>query len=937
MRATLALTLLLAAVPLEARRDDVAGRVVFNGIGVPGAAVTLANADRTLTTATKDDGGFAFTSVTEGTWTLRVQMRGFVVESRAIAAPLVGAPLTIALTMQTFDEMAAEMSPVAATPELPPSSSEAAIINGSVVNGAATPFAQPRAFGSNRPQGRATYSGAFNVLGGNSALDASPYSFGSSGLPRPSYNDLHVGGVLAGPLKIPFLIAAGPHTTLLYQHARTHDATSQSAVVPTEAERRGDFSQSTTAPHDPFTGEPFAGQVIPATRISPSSASLLAYYPLPNTQTTTGANYQRPLLTATTEHRAQVTVQGRPSRRDSLVGTFSFQRIATDAINLLGFEDRTVRSTIDAGGTWTRRLGLRSSTRLHYRFARSSATTTPYFANRVDVADAAGILGTSRAPQDWGPPLVTLPDVADLRDGLFGRTVTTSHTAGAELLGSRGRHNLTAGGDVRWTHVAVDAQQDPRGSLSFTGFATGSAFADFLLGLPATASIAFGNADKRLRGMAYDAYINDDWRVRSSLTLNLGVRWEYESPFEEAGGRLTNLALPPDFSSATPVQAVLRRDWLGFQPRVGVSWRPIPASSLVIRGGYGIYRNTNVYQPLAMLMAQQPPFSKTYSIQSTAEERLTIATAFIRRPAATPNTFAVDPNVRVGFAENWDASMQRELPADLTVTVAYLGTRGRNLLQASLPNTDPPGATARCATCPSGFVYVSSGGRSLRHALQLTLRRRLRSGLTASVQYTRSTSTDDAATFAGGPVSSSALAIAQDWRDLSAERGPSSFDQPHLVTAAVEYTTGVGVAGGTLEDGWWGALYKDWTLTANLTAGSGLPTTPIVFVPVPGTGVTGIRPNVVGDGVYATPAPGEWGDAGRNSMRNPRQFSLDAGLMRTFRLGPRLNLDHRVEITNLLNHVTFVSIDRIISSPLFGSPNSASAMRRLKFSVRVRF
>ncbi len=122
-----------------------------------------------------------------------------------------------------------------------------------------------------------------------------------------------------------------------------------------------------------------------------------------------------------------------------------------------------------------------------------------------------------------------------------------------------------------------------------------------------------------------------------------------------------------------------------------------------------------------------------------------------------------------------------------------------------------------------------SSGTSLRHAVQFTLRRRLRNGLTASVQYTHRESTDDAATFSSTAVASSALAIAQDWRDLGAERGPSSFDQRHLTTAQVQYTTGVGVTGGTLVDGFWGSLYKDWTVTANLNAGSGLPASPGVL------------------------------------------------------------------------------------------------------------
>src|SRR5204862_3796557 len=184
----------------------------------------------------------------------------------------------------------------------------------------------------------------------------------------------------------------------------------------------------------------------------------------------------------------------------------------------------------------------------------------------------------------------------------------------------------------RRQHVDVLSQQDPRGSFAFTGTATGSDLADFLLGIPHTSAIAFGNADKFLRASAYDAYANDDWRVSPGFTTTLGLRWEYETPMSELFGRLVNLDVTPGFTAARPVVAtnpvgaltaarypdsLLRPDRGGVQPRVAIAWRPVPGSSLIIRSGYGIYRNTNVYQSIALLLAQQPPLSTAFSVQNT--------------------------------------------------------------------------------------------------------------------------------------------------------------------------------------------------------------------------------------------------------------------------------------------------------------------------------
>jgi len=553
--------------------------------------------------------------------------------------------------------------------------------------------------------------------------------------------------------------------------------------------------------------------------------------------------------------------------------------------------------------------------------------------------------------------------IAGLSDGLPRFTGNQTNGVGGDLFLSRGRHAFTIGGDLRRQHINVLSQQDPRGGFTFTGAATGSDFADFLLGIPSASQIAFGNADKYFRGFSYDAYVTDDWRVGAALTVTAGFRWEYESPLSELYGRLVNLDVAPGFTGISPVVAtsptgaltgrslpssLIQPDWGGLQPRLALAWRPVPGSSVVIRAGYGIYRNTGVYQSITTLMAQQSPLSTALSIANSDENPLTLANGFTAPPGLTPNTFAVDPDFRIGSAHNWQASIQRDLPASLTVNATYLGTRGIGLIQEFLPNTYPLGAVNPCATCPSGFVYLTSGGTSSRHAGQLQVRRRLRNGLTTTVQYTLAKAVDDAGSYAGANLSGTAFA--QNWLDLDAEQGPSAFDQRHLMTVQFQYTTGVGVAGGALVDGWRGSLLKGWTITSQLTAGSGLPLTPYYLATTPGTGFTGaIRASRTGasadapvgyylnPSAYTTPEPGRWGDAGRNSARGPSQFQLNAGITRTFPWGSRLNMDWRIDATNVLNSVTYSSVNALVGSPQFGLPTAANQMRRVQTSLRMRF
>lgn len=996
MRVTswLLIVLLLIGNQIPISAADYLGQVTFKGQAVPGATVTATQGETRATATTDRDGIYRLTDLANGLWRLAIEMAGFSTLVREITVPAEAEAPPAELSVRSLDEITravpaqastspsafprttlsqtkpvesvsrntGERAPVDLSVLIGPAgigAEDGLLINGSLNNGASTPFALPRGFGNNRPRPPTAMSYAAGLQLGNSAWDARPFSVTGSPLPKPGYTDMQGSGMMQGQIRVPWLRNA-INLTLSYQGESGTNANVQSARLPTDLERLGDFSQTLDVRGepvrliDPLTRQPFADNVIPADRISPQAAALLAYYPAavpPKPLGGGGFNYQAPVVTATRQNGFRSALNYTTFSQKTFSGGASYQRTATDTTSLFGFEDSRQSSLLGGQASVQLRPSRYMTFTARYQYSRASTESVPFFANRVDVSGSAGIVGNDSDPRNWGPPSLTFAsDLAGLSDGRYSSAVEQTHMLGVDISRFRGAHSLSFGGEVRMRVHDVFAQQDPRGTFGFTGAASGVDFADFLLGLPHTTSIAFGNPDKFFRGRSYAAFVMDDWKVKRSLTLTLGVRWEYETPVREAQGRLVNLDVAPGFSAVSPVlgDTLVHADRGGIQPRLAVGWRPQLSSSLVLRAGYGIYRNTNVYQSIASLLATQPPLSTAFNVAATPSNPLTIANGFVPDANGSFNTFAVDPHFKVSSAHTWDASMQRDIPLGLTMTATYVGIKGTHLMQQILPNTFPAGAANPCPSCPAGFRYLMSNGRSTRHSGQLQVRRRLSNGFTTTVDYTLASSMDDAAAFGGATLDGGALV--QNWLDPTAEYARSSFDQHHLVSGSIEYTTGSGIAGGTLLDGWKGTWLKDWTFVANVSRGTGLPLTPVYFAPVGGTGVIGsLRPDLTDvsgrppSGAYADaaaftpPAPGQWGNAKRNSITGPATFGLNASVSRTFRMGDRLSVDWRIDATNVLNRVTYAGVVTSITSPQFGLPNRANDMRRVRSSIRVRF
>jgi trimeric autotransporter adhesin len=1014
----------LLVVPCVATAAEYHGLVSYGGLPVPGATVTVTQDGKKFVTVTDTQGLYSFPALANGPAGLVVEMTGFspikqdvVIGTdatgkwelqlmsldaiRTALKPTISADITVVQARSEAKKTAdapkpvAGQTPVAVPEETAQRAADGLLVNGSVNNAATSQFTLAQRFG-NTASGKSLYNFMVNVRADNSALDARSYSLAGINTSKPQTSQITGGFAAQGPIKIPGVFRNGPNLFVGYQRTQNSVAVTTPGLVPDTAMRSGNLSGLTNPQgqpiviYDPATGLPFPGNKVP---VSPQAEALLKLYPLPNFNGNGQYNYQIPLITDTHADALDSNVSKTISRRDQLTGTFAATSTRFSSTNLMGFVDATRELGLASKINWSHTFNARLRVNLGYQFSRLSNRLTPYWQNRTDVSGQAGITGNSEAPVDWGPPTLTFSGgLSPLTDGIS--SFLRNETNGVSLIArwTKSPHNISVGGDFRRQQFNYISQANPRGTFSFTGTATagtvagsGSDVADFLLGVPDASTISFGNADKYLRQSVYDAYVADDWRVNPQLTVNVGARWEYGSPATEVKDRLVNLDVASGFAAVRPVLAsdptgvltgdrypssLMRADRSGIEPRIGVSMRPIPGSSMVISGGYGITYDTSVYQGIAIQLAQQAPLAKSLTVQNSADCRLSLANGFILCPGSTAQTFGVDPNYRVGYAQTWNLKVQRDLPGSLQLLATYTGIKGTRGGQLFLPNTNPAGAGNPCSSCPVGFEYLTSNGNSTREAGQIQLRRRLHSGFTAAVLYTYSKSIDDDSALGGGAVtqgsstggqsttssqttpaaSSSPPTIAQDWRNLRGERGLSTFDQRHLVNILVQYTTGMGKGGGTLLSGWRGRLYKEWTVQTQITVGTGLPQTPIdSSVTVAGYSAF-VRPNVTGaplyapppglflnPAAYAPPTPGQWGNARRDGITGPGQFSLNAAMVRTFRLDAKVNLDAQVAASNAFNHVAYTSWISNINSTQFGLPQSANAMRSIQTSLRLRF
>jgi hypothetical protein len=426
-------------------------------------------------------------------------------------------------------------------------SADGYLVNGSVNNAATSRYSTNPAFGNTRSGNKALYTGGFETILDNSTTDARPYAISGLEVPKSDYDLITNSAYIGGPMRIPHLLPRGPDFFVNYTWTRNSNAAIVTGLVPTADERAGDLAGLLNAQgqpvtiYSPATGLPYINNQVP---VNSQAAALLALYPLPNPHipSASGYNYQAPVLNSTHQDSLQSRLQKTLGRRDQVYGGFNFQSTRAATVSLFGFVDATGSLGMNANIHWTHRVSPHLFFFTAYTFSRFRTEVTPNFDDRENVSgpDDANIGGNDQDPADWGPPSLSFTSgTAALSEAnsAFNRSQTDGMSASVGIY--RGRHNIAAGGDFRKQDYNDFFEQNPRGTFDFTGAATASAaerstsgsdIADFLIGVPDTSAIAFGNADKYFREPVYDAYFTDDWRILPVLTVNAGARWEYSAP-----------------------------------------------------------------------------------------------------------------------------------------------------------------------------------------------------------------------------------------------------------------------------------------------------------------------------------------------------------------------------------------------------------------------
>jgi len=836
---------------------------------------------------------------------------------------------------------------------------------------------------SNKLQGSVYYNAA------GSPFDARPFSLNGQPTQKAAYFENRYGATLGGPVKIPGLYDGTSRTSfaLNYTGSRTRNPYDTYSTVPTEEERDGDFSALGRTLYDPLTGEPFADGTIPSSRIDPSARALLGFLPLPNQPGLT-QNYHYVTAIASTSDQitlrfthALTTTEERPGRRQGGRGGGGGRRPSiTAAVTYRHSTAGDTPSFPTLGGStrsssWDVPVSLSLPTghvfhQLRFDYNRNQSEGQNIFANVRDVAGQAGILGASTDPFDWGVPNLSFTTLTGLRDRNPSFRLDERFTVSDVATRSWGKHNVRFGGGFRTQRLGSETDSNPRGSFVFTGLytsgfvgasaipGTGSDLADFLLGRAQQASVQYGPGRVVFHGSAWNLLLQDDWRPRTNLTLNVGLRYEYVSPLGEEHDHLVNLDVTPGFTAAVPVIAgqvgafsgafpttLVNGDRNNVAPRVGVAWKAKP--DLAVRGGFGINYSLGAYAGIAQHLAGQPPFAVSHTLLGSASSPLLLGDVLTLPGPATSNSFGIDRNYQLPAVAIWNLDLQRQLGPDFVVGLGYTGTRGYDLDLQRAPNRGPDGLRIP-GVAP--FIWESSGAKSIMHSGTLRVRKRMTHGFGGGFTYTMGRSIDDASSIGGG-----AVVVAQNDQDLAAERGLSSFDRRHVLSADWLLELPIGPGRKWLREGALASIIGGWVWSGTATLQSGTPFTARVlgdFADV-ARGVNGsLRANVTGEGVsianpsiaawfntgaFVVPPPGTFGNAGRNTIIGPSTYLVSMSLIKNIALGRPRTLSIRVQATNVLNTPPLLTIDTVVNSPTYGEVVQAGSMRSVQIQTRFRF
>jgi hypothetical protein len=608
-----------------------------------------------------------------------------------------------------------------------------------------------------------------------------------------------------------------------------------------------------------------------------------------------------------------------------------------------------------------------------------------------------------------GPPFIQVNGYTTVGDPITGprNSYENAYDYNGSLSWVRGKHELKFGGGYQHLHVNALQGIATNGFFVVVPFPMSDAFASFMIGQPVFFLQGRGDFGRGINGHSLNGYVQDTFKATSRLTLNLGMRYDLPFPYTEAKNRQT-LWIPGRQSTVVPTApagllypgdhgvpaGLIPTFKKAFAPRVGVAWDPTGNAKWLVTSAYGIYYEpyyTGQGGPLQSPISA-PPYLQTEQISLTPTSPLIFNDPYNGPPPpagtfATPLTnLTLAPNLPLPYAQDWDLNVQRSLGQNLLLEVGYVGTKGTKLPrfieanptqyipgQSTTDNVDQRRIHSGCTLSDpeSACEYASTGlisgiANSSYNALEASLRKRFSGGLSFLASYTYSKAIDDVSSFNISGSGSIQVAgendLAQDPRNLAAERGPSLFDARHRLVFSYEWS----LPFWQHQQNWYQHILGGWQLNGIVTAMSGTPFT--VFdsrdASVQGsapeiTGFSANRPNLVAgqDPNQGPRKVGAWlnasafsrvvpninspvqqfGSASRNIALGPRDSNWDFAAAKDIRLTESKTLQFRAELFNVLNHTNFHLPNSDISSPTFNQILKAEPPRLVQFALKFKF
>ena len=783
----------------------------------------------------------------------------------------------------------------------------------------------------------------------NRDLDARNFFDGSV---KPEYARSQFGGGGGGPL-----VRGRTFVFADFDGLRERQSVTELASVPTDLERTGNLSQLGVTVVDPFTQIPFPNSTIPTGQISPLVQKILSLYPRANLPGLAGNLLAQPVGSDT---RSQVnlrldqklTTSDQLSLRYSFGDKSLFEPYSPDNVTgVPGYGDILGDHGHNAMARWIRTISPTVTQALLLGFNRGTRNLLPQN-SRQNVNSLWGVNYLPTDALDYGYPSINVTGLSPVGDATTMPIARAENTYQATDTVSmvRGAHGLTFGAEAR--RVQLNARLDvlSRGSMSFFGGMTGAGIGDLLLGLPSLAIQSQANNPQTLRSSALDGFVQDDWKLRPGLTVNLGLRYEFNTPSTDPTGRMsifdrTTGNLVPVGTNGISASGI-RTDWNNFAPRVGFAW--MLSQKTVMRGGYGIYYDSGMFEVNSALYFN-PPYFNLFVYVPSANGLLTVSNPFPSQAGFTPapSLNTLSPDLVTPYMQSWNFALQRDLGRGGSLTAAYAGSKGTHLIRGRDLNQPPPGPGDVQSRAPypdfSNIMLVESAANSSYNSLQLSYNRPLASRLSVLAVYTLSKSIDSASAFLA---TSADQNFPQNSRNTQADRAVSSFDIHQRAAVSWVYKL---------------PGQRSWTrnfeTSAILTAQSGQAFSALLQQDNSNTGNTGgsfgsDRPNLLFSPVLAHPSPSEWfntaafaipapftfGNAGRNILRGPGLFTVDVSVSRRFRLAERASLTAVAQAFNLLNRANFNLPQAYADDPAnFGRIYSAKDSRQVQFALRMDF